>query len=383
MAWFSEKKNQKALLKGLTSKDKKKRDQAARAFLELGEEGTITLVGALRSQDEALRKIISQVLVRLGAKSIPALRGALKSTAFSTQEKVVFVLEKIQSPESLALILEALKSDKYQLQVRAANSLGKMQHAEAIPHLLVALSDSDPDVRIAVVLALGKFRNPQTYLNITDLLDDAEINVRVAAVQTLGEIGAPETIPYVVDALYDSFWWYGRSDASQTLMTVIASFGKAALDPLIEAMNAKEPTVRRYAIALLRPLKEAGTIETLEMAFYDTNYDVAESALGALLEFGEDILPILDKALSNPNQWIREKAVWGLGEIGGERATSYLLEMLGDEADAVRKEAIRALAKLKDPRTLPKLRALTLTLKRDEKDIAKIARQAIAAIEAP
>ncbi len=381
MAWFSEKKNQKALLKGLTSKDKKKRDQATRAFLELGEEGTAILVDALGSQDEALRKIVSQVLVRLGIKSIPSLRGALKSTPLSTQEKVIFILEKIQDPRSLALILEALKSDNYELQVRAANSLGRIKQAEAIPHLLVALSDSDPDVRIAVVIALGKFRDPKTYLNITDLLDDAEINVRVAAVQTLGEIGAPETIPYIVDALYDSFWWYGRSDASETLMTVIASFGKAALEPLIEAMNAKEPTVRRNAIGLLRPLKEARIIETLEMAFYDTNYDVAESALVALLEFGEDVLPILDKALGSSNPWIREKSVWGLGEIGSEQATAYLLEMLEDEADAVRKEVIRSLTKIKDPRTLPKLRALTL--KRDEKEIAKLARQAIAAIEAP
>jgi HEAT repeat protein len=381
MAWFSEKKNQNALLKGLASKYPKKRDQAARAFLELGEEGTATLVGALGSQDEALRKIVSQILVRLSAKSIPALQGALKSAAFSTQEKVISVLEKIQDPRSLALILEALKSDNYELQVRAAKSLGAMQYAEAIPHLLVALSDSDPDVRIATVIALGKLRDPKTYLNIADLLDDAEINVRMATAQTLGEIGASETIPYLVDALHDSFWWYGRSDAIKMLMKVIASFGKDALDPLIEAMGAKEPTARRYAIALLRPLKEERIIESLEMAFYDTNYDVAESALVALLEFGENILPILDKALGSSNQWIREKSVWGLGEIGGEQATTYLLELLEDEADAVRKEAIGSLIKLKDPRALPKLRALTL--KRDEKEIAKLARQAIAEIEAP
>ncbi|MCP4140413.1 MAG: HEAT repeat domain-containing protein [Chloroflexi bacterium] len=378
MAW---KKNQKALLKGLSSKDKKKRDQAARNFLKMGEEGAVTLISALESQDEALQKIASQILARLGTKAIPALEIALKRAAFSTKEKVIFILEKIQSPNALALILSALKSDNYKLQIRAANSLGNIKNTETIPHLLVALSDSDPDVRIATLIALGKFREPKTYLNIADLLDDAEINVRMAAAQTLGEIGAPETIPYLVDALHDSFWWYGRSDAIKTLMNVIASFGKVALDPLIEAMHTEDPTVRRYAIALLRPLKERQIIDALEMAFYDTNYDVAESALEALLEFGESILPILDKALNNPSRWIREKAVWGLGEIGGERAIVYLLEILSDETIEVRTEAIRALTKLKDPRTLPKLRALTL--KRDEKEIAKLARQAIAAIEAP
>jgi HEAT repeat protein len=122
-------------------------------------------------------------------------------------------------------------------------------------------------------------------------------------------------------------------------------------------------------------------MDELEMAFYDTNYDVAENALEALLEFGEGALPILEKALVNPNDWIREKAVWGLGEIGGEQATVYLLEMLGDEADSVRKEAIRSLTKLKDPRALPTLRAISL--KRENREISKLARQAIAEIEAP
>ena len=73
--------------------------------------------------------------------------------------------------------------------------------------------------------------------------------------------------------------------------------------------------------------------------------------------------------------------MWGLGEIGGDQATIYLLEMLEDDTDSVRKTAISSLAKLKDPRALPTLRALASA--RSDREIARLARQAIAAIEAP
>ncbi len=57
----------------------------------------------------------------------------------------------------------------------------------------------------------------------------------------------------------------------------------------------------------------------------------------------------------------------------------YLLEMLKDSADSVRVESIASLTKLRDPRALPTLRAIAQN--RDEREIAKLARQAIAEME--
>ncbi len=384
MAWLSDKKQQvkiNQLLRTLSDSDTNKHNQAARELLAMGEAGAESLVSTLNSQEPRQRELVAQILVRLGKKAIPALNNAMKNAPFSIQKETVPILGRMKNQEALNNLFVISKNENYKLQILAIESLGKAKNRQAVPHLLVALNDADPDVRIAAVIVLGKFRDPRTYVNIADLLDDAEIKVRIATVKALEEINDPSVIPYLMEALYDSFWWYGGEERMQALLGAIASYDKAALNKLRVAMNAKEPTVRRYAIALLRPMREPSIMDDLEMAFYDTNYDVAEKALEALLEFGEDALPILSKALVSPNTWIREKSVWGLGVIGGERAIVYLLEMLDDKTDAVRKEAIRSLSKLKDPRALPTLHAISQ--KRENREVAKLARQAIAEIEVP
>ena len=385
MTWFSGRKQSKgikSLLRMLGGSDAAKQTQAARELMQMGAGAVEDLIPALGSKDAALRSRVAQILVKIGSPALPALGQALRIAPSLIRQRTAEILGKIGASSILPILLEALQGEDYAVQSAAALALGEIGDAAAIPQLLVALSDSDPDVRIAVVMALEKFRAPQTYVNIADLLDDPEINVRMATAQTFSKIGDPDLIPYLVETLHDSFWWYGRKEeAIQSLLAAISSFGAAALDELIEAMKAKEPTVRRNVIALLRPLREPRIMKALEMAFYDTNYDVAESALEALLKFGEAALPILAEALLSPNDWIREKAVFGLGVIGGEQATISLLEMLGDDADSVRKEAIAALAKLKDPRALPTLRAIASD--RSEREISRLARQAIAAIEAP
>ena len=351
MTWISDKKEKadiKYFLGMLGNSDEKKRNQAARELLKIGEASADGVISLLDSNNSISSDMAARLLVSLNTKALPALRVALQKDSFSIQEKIIGILGALRDGNASILLYEVLKSENYKLQILSANALGKSKNTEVIPHLIIALSDADSDVRIAAVTALGKFRDLKTCASIANLLSDVEINVRISAARALGEIKDPSTIPYLIDALYDSFWWYGREDGIQALLEVIGSFGKAALDELIKAMQSKDPSVRCYALELLRPLREPRIIDLLEMAFYDMNYDVAEKALFALLEFEDKILPILSDALNSPEEWIRGKAVWGMGEIGNKQTESYLQEMLKDEAESVRKEAIAALGKLKN-----------------------------------
>lgn len=378
MAWFGKK---NSLLRDLGSDDAKKRNQAARELFALGAEEAESLLTVLDEQDGNAKKLAAQILVKLESKAIPVIQANFAQASLSQQKEMTAVLGRMKNKAAHQMLLNLLKHKQYTIRIFALQALSNHTDEETIRQVLTMLSDEDPDVRIAAIYTIASFRAPQTYLHLADRLDDAEINVRMAAAKVLGEIKSLDTLPDLLDGLKDSFWWYERDDAIKVLMQAIAAFGEAPFDDLLAALNEPIPTLRRYAIQLLRPLKDPRTMEALEMAFYDPNYDVAENALVALLDFGEASLPILENALRNPNVWLRQKAAWGLGEIGGEKATNLLLAIVSDHDEGeVRKEAIQALTKLKNPRTLPTLRAISQN--RSDKEIARLARQAIAQIEA-
>ncbi|MCF6277474.1 MAG: HEAT repeat domain-containing protein, partial [Anaerolineales bacterium] len=363
----------------LRNNDVNKRNAAARQLIQFGADAAPALAAALGSQEQALRTFVPQILVRIGADALPALSQAIRKDASPVPQRAAAILGQIGGIAT-PILLEALVSSDYKLQVAAAHALGQVGDKSALPKLLATLSDEDPDVRIAVAEAVAKFRAPQTYLHLADLLHDPEINVRQCAAQLLGEIGDVSTLPELVEALHDSFWWYGREEAINVLLEAIRKFGARAFKPLTQAMRAKEPTARRYAISLLAPLKDMRSLEPLQMAFYDPNYDVAEMAAHALTQFGPAAMPVFFEALSSPNDWIREQAVAGIASIGGSDAVNYLLAILDDSPPKLRAKIIDALGQLQDERALPALE--NLAAKRSNRETARLARQAIAAIRA-
>ncbi len=381
MAWFADKKQEmdvKRLIGLLRESDTAKRNDAARQLIRLGADAASGLVTALKSNDPALGKFVPQILTRIGSAAIPALTEAIRTGDETIQIRAAAVLGEIGDSSALPVLLQILPSKNYKVQVAAALALGKIGDASVMPQLLNTLSDKDPDVRIAVAQAIGMFKEPSTYLNVADLLVDAEIAVRQAAAEVLATTNDPIVVPYLVEALYDSFWWYGREGAIKVLLASIAKFGAAAFEPLAKAMTAQEPTTRRFAIHLLGPLKDPRAIEPLEMAFYDPNYDVAGMAADALVAYGEQTLPIFTEALKSPTEWLNLKAIESIAKIGGRNAYELLLPELVDPNEKIRAAAVNALGALKDRRALPVLNELAA--KRDDREISKLARQAIAKI---
>ena len=383
MAWLADKKQSldvKKLIGMLRESDIAKRNEAARQLIALGADAAPGLVTALGSKDPALGKFVPQILVRIDVPAIPALTEAIRSGEPTSQVHAATVLGEIGDSSALPILLQILPSKNYKVQVAAALALGKIGDTSVMPQLLNTLSDEDPDVRIAAAQAVGGFKAPVTYLNLADLLDDPEINVRQAAAQALTETDDPSVVPYLVDALYDSFWWYGREEAIKILLASIRKFRAQAYEPLAKAMAAKEPTTRRFAISLLAPLKDPRALEPLEMALYDPNYDVAGMAAEALVAYGEQTLPLFAEALKSPNEWINLTAIQGIAQIGGKQALDFLLPELVDQNEKIRATAVNALGTLKDRRALSVLNELAAN--RDDREVSKLARQAIAAIHA-
>jgi HEAT repeat protein len=238
------------------------------------------------------------------------------------------------------------------------------------------LKDPEDEVRMAACLGLGAFKDPTTFDDITNvLLDDPKIEVRQAAAKALGNTTHSAALPYLMEALHDSAWWYEREYAAGELLAAIEKLGTAAVDPLIEALQDKEGTVRKFAASLLGKLGEPRAIEPLGMALYDLHHEVGKVAAESLARFGIPAVDILVGALSHPEMWIRIHAIGALTQIRDSRVTPILLEMLNDPEREVKKRVIQSLGQLKDPRSSPALQEIVSN--RADRELHTLAKQAL------
>jgi HEAT repeat protein len=272
--------------------------------------------------------------------------------------------------------LDALHGEYFTVRSRAALALGKIGDPKTIQPLLGALKDNEDEVRIAACLALGMFKDPATFDALTSvLLDDPKIEVRQAAAKALGNTQHPAALPYLMEALHDSYWWYEREYAAGDLLFAIEKMGPVAINPLIEALQDREGTVRKFAATLLGKSGDARAIEPLGMALYDLHHEVGKAASQALARLGIPAVDVLVEALSDPEMWIRIHAVHALATIRDPRVVLILLQMLNDPEREVKKQVIQSLGELKDPRS--SLALEDIVSNRADRELHTLAKQAL------
>ena len=368
----------KRLVTQLADANAAKRDQAARDLIGLGADAVPPLLDALQTKDQNLLSIYQQVLARIPAASAELIK-ILTSAHPILRARAADIFSISKDRTAVANLLDALQGEYYTVRARAALALGKIGDRKAIQPLLAALKDPEVDVRIAAGLALGLFKDPSTFDKLADvLLDDPKIEVRQAAARALGYTQHPAALPYLMEALRDPFWWYEREVQAGDLFSAIEKMGVVAVEPLIEALQDKEGTVRRYAAGLLGRIGDPRAIEPLSMALYDLHHDVGNAAAEALTKFGANSFDILVEALSHPEMWIRIHSVQALVKIRDERVASLLQEMWNDPERDVKRHVIEAMGELKDASLLPTLQSIMAN--RADREFHALAKDAIAKI---
>jgi len=375
MDWFtgSKQREAKRLLAQLA--DETERERAARELFQLGADAVPALIEALQTRDLNLLPYYQQILARIPSAT-PALIKTLATAHPIIRGRVAEVFAVSKDRSAVPALLEALQGEYFTVRSRAALALGKIGDTKAVQPLLPALKDREDEVRSAACLALGFFKDPSTFDDLTNvLLDDPKIEVRQAAARALGNTAHPAALPYLMEALHDSFWWYEREYAASDLLSAIEKMGVAAVDPLIEALQEKEGTVRKFAALLLGKLGDLRAIEPLGMALYDMHHEVGKASAESLAQFGAPAVDVLVEALNHPEMWIRIHAVGALSRIRDERVTPVLLEMLDDPEREVKKQVILSLGESKDPRALPALQAMVSH--RADRELHTLAKQAL------
>ena len=354
-----------------------------------------TIDGLLRAattdDDAQVRGAAVDALDEIGEEALEQLLAELTGTSGSEAEWV-----------TARKFARALKADRPELRMAAANALGRLDDASGLQHLVEALSDEDPRVRLRACQACGTFADPRAVPGLTERLDD-EPRVKRAAANALGNIGTDQALSPLLDLLEEAdeslrriaAGALGKANNPEPVEPLARALGdesavvrnaavysiiellsnvptqhshavrdrvvselKAAddgtvVEPLVEILTeGKQSRQRRNAAWILGRVAEpesALAVEALADALADEDVQTAQFAATSLKSLGGPIVEdrLLDRVGTEHPEDARAKAVFVLGQVGGQETLNRLETFTDDESPAVRKRVFSAVSKLR------------------------------------
>ena len=287
------------------------------------------------------------------------------------RRRAAVALGRVGLPEAVEPLTRRLGDEEPEVRQMAAFALGLIGDAAARPALLAALKDANPLVQGRAAEALGQIANRDDAAAVSEMV---QAHVRAGALAALApeDLGYPLAPPVEAARLglyalvrlgsYEALaaaaldgggqpvsrWWpvayalqrlgdpratpallallqtpgrYTAAFAARGLGTVKAAQGAAALREIVEQRQA-HPAVVVQAVRALATLEDEGAAAVLQRLVTQ---------------------PEVDEAL-------RLEAVAALGAIGNSDSVDLMLDLLADQAPAMRGAAMRALAQI-DPDT--------------------------------
>ena len=373
------------------------RRRAAEFLGEIGDaDEQATVDGLLRAatsdDDAAVRGAAVDALDELGQAALEQLLSELTGTSGSEAEWV-----------TARKFARALKADRPELRMAAANALGRLDDASGLQHLVEALDDEDSRVRLRACQACGTFADPRSVPALTERLDDDDPRVKRAAANALGTVGTDQALSPLLDLLDDgdeslrriAAGALGKANNPEPVEPLARALGdesavvrnaavysviellsnvptqqshavrdrvvselKSAddatvVEPLVEILtDGQQDRQRRNAAWILGRVAEPETeiaVEALADALADEDAQTAQFAATSLKSLGGPVVEdrLLDRLGTEHPEDARAKAVFVLGQVGGQETLNRLEELTDDESPAVRKRVFSAVSKLR------------------------------------
>ncbi len=289
-------------------------------------------------------------------------------------------LGQTKAREAVDALVAVLDDPDERVRVEAARALGEIGDPRAVPALTRLAGDRLHTVRIAVAQALGKIGDPAALPALKQLLYDPEQGVRLAATTAVGAVPGDESLDLLLQV--------ALRDDNETLRTHVVRFlgereARGAIPRLEAALVSEADIVRANAALVLRDLADRSSVPALLRALEDPFFKVRSQAAFALarvapddaevrqalhrrLEREQDQIAIVDLAwclakMNDPSRLdlirellfrgqpedVRAEAAIALGEVGDASDVPRLERALRDKKGLVRKEARRALERLR------------------------------------
>ena len=214
---------------------------------------TDTEIHRLKHPDPSVRFKAATALVKIGAPTVDPLLRFLINENTTVQSEAISILVKIGGP--------------------------------AVEPLIAALKDKNDSVRSAAATALGKIKDPRAVEPLIDALKDKNDSIRSAAATALGIIKDSRAVePLIASLAIKGEDYSGVSPLSAATIALI-EIGGPAVEPLIDALKNKNPSVRSAAAIALGKIGMP-KVEPLVAALKDKNPSVRSAAATALVEIG-------------------------------------------------------------------------------------------------
>jgi HEAT repeat protein len=289
------------------------------------------LVNDLKATGFATVMKASDALVEIGEPSIPALRRLLESASDKwVRVKVVNVLKRIPSPQSIAVLFQCLSDPDPNVKDAAASGIvdfASKGQGDAASLIAPALVDESASVRREARKMLTEmgWTSEDFARELTAAISGSDATKRAVALEELRELGpaAGSAMPHLMNLL---------SSPDLDLRSTVALLGA-----VISIGGAQIEDIYPQLQAILLKGDEASVEQSIDMLL-STGCSVEEIAA-----------PMVD-LLRNGDEDVRSKAIDALVQLSRRRpsAARVLVSVLEDESNdlSVRTAAYRALEDL-------------------------------------
>ena len=361
-------------------------------ILNMGKRGTLALARCLADNvDGGIRRTCAVLLGRMGdARALPALRAALEDWEPEVRAQAILALGRIpdagsldpllqlfrrkdEEPMNRALILSALGAlsqakavtvlrqelrkkpaeGEADLRATAFHALWMSRHLMARPTLEVevaaALGSGERALQLAAIEAAAELRAGRLVAPLTPLLEHPDAEIRNKAVYALGLIGDKVATRALLARL---------PNVRESRMLNNIAFALERLDPgafftsIRQVIEHKQAAIRLNAAFVLGDVKRPEGLPMLEKALADPSDFVRTSAIVALGKLGTaEAQKPLERFVDDPNLSIRQEAIYALHALsGGKRADLIHEKLFQTRSAAVRRRAAIELGKVGDAR---------------------------------
>lgn len=125
------------------------------------------------------------------------------------------------------------------------------------------------------------------------------------------------------------------ADVKADSVKALVEAGEPAVEPLIQALNSKDPEIRENAAITLGKIKDERAIKPLIKLLTDEEWEVESAATSALVEIGESVVEPLIEILQDENEdvFLQMKVIAVLAGIKDERAIQPMIQALKEKPE--------------------------------------------------